>query len=139
MVSQNYKTMKKVNRTFPSKKCLLCKKEFTPNQGRQKYCGSQASKTGCSNAMNRTNRARLQRLNWRKYNYGANLEELGKQSCRRCGATKDLSLNHKIPASIRRKKDMTNYEILCRPCNAKEYQDLVKEAMKYYFKHKYGI
>lgn len=41
------------NHKFPSKSCAKCNSEFTPTNGKQKYCGSWREKTGCSYLISR--------------------------------------------------------------------------------------
>ncbi len=53
--------------------------------------------------------------------------------CRKCNTTENLTLNHKIPRCIGGENSYENLEILCQPCNLREYHSLVKKALKSYF------
>ena len=58
--------------------------------------------------------------------------------CKKCGTTERLTLQHKIPRCIGglgTNYNDDNLEILCLPCNIKDYQELVKKALKFYFEH----
>lgn len=54
--------------------------------------------------------------------------------CRKCGATSNLTLQHKIPRCIGGKYSYDNLEILCLKCNISDYHNLVNTALKEYFK-----
>jgi len=64
------------------------------------------------------------------------LEKIAKRDgrfCAECGATEDLTVNHIIPFCVGGKTVEENLNILCRSCNIKSYQRLVKKALKSYF------
>ena len=53
--------------------------------------------------------------------------------CKNCGTKEDLTIEHKIPQCIGGEWSQENLEILCRICNIKAYNSLVKKALKLYF------
>ena len=57
--------------------------------------------------------------------------------CKLCGSKTRLTLQHKRPASIGGRYSYDNLEILCLPCNIKDYHQLVKLALKHYFDQNY--
>ena len=57
------------------------------------------------------------------------------ERCRICRTTEDLSINHIIPISAGGTDDSENLETLCRKCNSKEYNDIIKESLVLYFRH----
>ena len=63
------------------------------------------------------------------------LSEKEGKFCKKCGTTENLTLNHKVPKCIGGKYSDENLEILCMKCNIKEYNNLVKKALKFYFKN----
>ncbi len=56
--------------------------------------------------------------------------------CKKCKTTKDLTLQHIKPRCIGGEYSYDNLEILCQTCNIKDYHQLVKKALTYYFKNK---
>ena|SRR3990167_7085914 len=56
--------------------------------------------------------------------------------CRKCGTETGLTIEHKIPRCVGGKNNLENLEILCKSCNVKAYHQLIKEALKLYFKDK---
>lgn len=57
------------------------------------------------------------------------------KKCRACGTQEQLTVNHIIPVNAEGSNDLSNLEILCRPCNIKEYHILVKKALKAFFQN----
>jgi 5-methylcytosine-specific restriction endonuclease McrA len=54
--------------------------------------------------------------------------------CANCGSRENLTLEHIIPKCIGGEYSYANLKILCSKCNSKTYHDLVKKALKYYFR-----
>lgn len=53
--------------------------------------------------------------------YRRNREALLNSSarCERCGTTKDLTVDHIVPASLNGGSHRANLRVLCRPCNSR--------------------
>ena len=56
--------------------------------------------------------------------------------CRRCRGIKDLEINHIIPRIVGGKTTKENLELLCQKCNKAVWIELVKKALKFYFRKK---
>jgi len=55
------------------------------------------------------------------------------EKCVKCGINTNLTINHKIPKVIGGNDKLSNIEVMCGPCNSKEYAKIVKLALgKYY-------
>jgi len=52
--------------------------------------------------------------------------------CLDCGATTDLTVDHKKPQIIGGEDTVENLETVCRSCNSKRYHELLKKALHHY-------
>ena len=119
-----------------SKICASCGNSFSRTGGNQKYCGSIAEKTGCSYEMDKLHKKYTldgkQRVNgWAKKKIDI-LDAFG--ICVFCGAQEDLTVDHIIPKMVGGSDELNNLRVLCRSCNSKRHQRLIKKAMEYYFR-----
>jgi 5-methylcytosine-specific restriction endonuclease McrA len=58
------------------------------------------------------------------------------KKCKNCGTSERLTIQHKLPRCMGGKNNLENLEILCLKCNIKDYQQLVKKALAFYFENK---
>src|SRR5437763_5586167 len=54
-------------------------------------------------------------------------------TCRDCGTKEDLSIDHVKPKVAGGKDHIDNYETVCRKCNVKRYQTLIRIALKHWY------
>lgn len=128
-----------------NKKCLKCGKQLMGNQ--KKYCSGYCSKLHLKseyrkrrneqiNLYEKEYRKKNKRIRRVKYPDTKKLrKEYLKDKCEICGTTNNLTLNHIIPRKIEGDFKKANMETLCRSCNAKEYQELVKDSLRFYFEN----
>ena len=82
--------------------------------------------------------------NWKNYPIKELIKRDGRK-CKKCGAIKYLTINHKIPRIVYNDKGniwdvpLKELEILCSKCNNEHYQQLVKKALRFYFSRKLKI
>ena len=114
------------------KTCIDCGSEFKPVGRNQKYCGSRAMKLGCS----------YKHIDdFRDPSTGRNRPKYGQYNfikltsfCRICKTKESLTINHIIPRIAGGSNEISNLEILCQPCNSREYSRIRKEAWILYYK-----
>lgn len=130
--------------------CVRCNNNLSGNQLR--FCSQHCSKLYLKRLYRKRNREKVNAYNraYRRYYIKTpvevvryknrpNLQELSyllEKECVRCNANTKLTLNHIKPLSIGGKTEPKNLETLCLPCNIKVYNELVKEALLFYFEYK---
>lgn len=116
------------------KTCFDCKELFVPQGRNQKYCGSRTLKIGCS-FKHKDDFRNVRSPSFRAVFFPLLVQKHG-ATCRKCGVSSYLEINHIIPKVIGGKNNLNNLELLCPTCNKSEYYNLVKVALLFYFKYK---
>ena len=116
------------------KKCERCLKIIRSKGIR--WCSQRCSKLGLKALYKKRKRLFVNGYN---RSYKGNMRTIAfKKSggrCKTCTTTKNLTINHIIPKVVGGKNKIDNFEVMCLSCNIKEYQFLVKRALKFYFQH----
>jgi 5-methylcytosine-specific restriction endonuclease McrA len=113
---------------------MNCGRCQNPLSGKQlHWCSKRCSKLGLKALYKKRNKEKVNAYH-RLHRWGDTGSLLTNAKCRNCGTIENLSINHIIPRMVGGKNKISNYEVLCRSCNTKEYHALVKKALRYYLK-----